>query len=201
MGHDYPVVASDEVYRGRLFALRRDEVQMPGGSTAVREVLVHPGAVIIAAVDAEERLVFVQQYRHPVRRHLWELPAGLLDVNGEPPHEAAARELAEEAGLVAARWDLLLDLASSPGISEETVRLFLARELSDVHESERYVPHDDEESEMQIRRIPIDAAVRMALNGELENSSTVAGVLAVARARSQRWQGLRPVDAPWAARP
>ncbi|HVX42672.1 MAG TPA: NUDIX hydrolase [Mycobacteriales bacterium] len=200
MAHDYPVTNSEEVYRGRLFGLRRDEVRMPGGSTAVREVLVHPGAVIIAAVDGEERLVLVHQYRHPVRRYLWELPAGLLDVNGEPPHLAAARELAEEAGLVAARWNLLLDLAPSPGISEETVRVFLARELSDVPEPERYVPDDDEESDMRIRRIPVEAAVRMALTGELENSATVAGVLAVARARSQRWLGLRPVDAPWAAR-
>lgn len=200
MPHEYQVAKSDEVYRGKLFALRRDEVVMPGGSTAVREVLVHPGAVIIAPVDEQGRIVLVRQYRHPVRRMLWELPAGLLDVDGEDPHAAAARELAEETHLVAREWAVLLDLASSPGISEETARVYLARGLSDVDEAERHVSGDDEESELTVRRVPIDAAVHMAFSGELENASTVAGVLAVARLRSRDWAGLRPADAPWPAR-
>lgn len=200
MPHEYQVAKSDEVYRGKLFALRRDEVVMPGGSTAVREVLVHPGAVIIAPVDEQGRIVLVRQYRHPVRRMLWELPAGLLDVDGEDPQAAAARELAEETHLVAREWAVLLDLASSPGISEETARVYLARGLSDVDEAERHVSGDDEESELTVRRVPIDAAVHMAFSGELENASTVAGVLAVARLRSRDWAGLRPADAPWPAR-
>lgn len=200
MPHEYQVAKSDEVYRGKLFALRRDEVVMPGGSTAVREVLVHPGAVIIAPVDEQGRIVLVRQYRHPVRRMLWELPAGLLDVDGEDPQAAAARELAEETHLAAREWAVLLDLASSPGISEETARVYLARGLSDVDEAERHVSGDDEESELTVRRVPIDAAVHMAFSGELENASTVAGVLAVARLRSRDWAGLRPADAPWPAR-
>ncbi|HEX3811504.1 MAG TPA: NUDIX hydrolase [Mycobacteriales bacterium] len=198
--HDYAVRSSVEVYRGKLFALRRDEVSMPGGTTAVREVLVHPGAVVIAAVDEADRIVLVRQYRHPIRRYLWEIPAGLLDVDGEPPVDGARRELAEEAGLLARDWHALLDLATSPGISSETIRVFLARGLSDVHEADRYVPRGDEEVEMTVERIDLDEAVRRALAGELENAATVAGVLAAARARDAGWQGLRPADAPWVGR-
>ena len=195
--HEYAVVASDEVYRGRMFGLRRDEVVMPGGATAVREVLVHPGAVVIAAVDDADRIVMVRQYRHPMRRFLWEIPAGLLDVDGEPPATAAQRELAEEAGLQAANWHTLVDLATSPGISSETVRVFLARGLSEVDEADRYTPHGDEEVDMTVERIELDEAVRQVLAGDLINAATVAGVLAAVRARDAGWQGLRPADAPW----
>jgi ADP-ribose pyrophosphatase len=195
--HDYAVATSEEVYRGKLFALRRDEVVMPGGKTAVREVLVHPGAVVIAAIDEVDRIVLVRQYRHPVRRFLWEIPAGLLDVAGEAPAAAAARELAEEAHLRASSWHTLVDLATSPGISTETVRVFLARGLSDVDEADRYVAHGDEEAEMTVTRIGLDEAVAKVLAGELENAATVAGVLAAARAREASWRGLRPADAPW----
>lgn len=198
--NDYAVAASDEVYRGKLFALRRDEVVMPGGNTAVREVLVHPGAVVIAAVDAAERIVLVRQYRHPVRRFLWEIPAGLLDVADEAPATAAARELAEEAHLRAGSWHTLVDLATSPGISTETVRVFLARDLSDVDEADRYVAHGDEEAEMTVTRIGLDEAVAKVFAGELENAATVAGVLAAARARDAGWTGLRPADATWTGR-
>jgi ADP-ribose pyrophosphatase len=200
VSHDYAVTSSREVYRGKLFALRRDEVAMPGGATAVREVLVHPGAVVIAAVDEADRIVLVRQFRHPVRRYLWEIPAGLLDVSGEPPADGARRELAEEAGLRAAQWHTLVDLATSPGISSETVRVFLARGLSDVDDADRYVAQGDEEVEMSVDRVGLDEAVRRVLAGELENAATVAGVLAAARARDAGWQGLRSADAPWPGR-
>ncbi len=201
MAHSFDVLRSDEVYRGKLFGLRRDEVAMPGGGTAVREVLMHPGAVVIAAVDDDDRVAVVRQYRHPLRRHLWEIPAGLLDVDGEPAWEAAGRELAEEAGTRAATWHTLVDLATSPGISEEVVRVFLARDLTAVPAAERYVAHGDEEAEMQVDWVPLDEVVARAMAGELENAATVAGVLAAARARDTGWTGLRPYDAPWPARP
>ncbi len=201
MAHAFDVVGSEVVYRGKLFGLRRDEVAMPGGGTAVREVLTHPGAVVIAAVDEHDRVAVVHQFRHPLRRELWEIPAGLLDVDGEPPWEAARRELAEEAGAQAATWHTLLDLATSPGISEEVVRVFLARDITTVPEADRYVAYGDEEAEMQVDWVPLDEAVDRAMAGELENAATVAGVLAAARARDVGWTGLRPPDAPWPARP
>jgi ADP-ribose pyrophosphatase len=201
MAHSFDVVRSDVVYRGKLFGLRRDEVAMPGGGTAVREVLMHPGAVVIAAVDEHDRIVVVRQYRHPLRRELWEIPAGLLDVDGEPPWEAARRELFEEAGTRAETWHTLVDLASSPGISEEVQRVYLARDLTTVPEAERYVAHGDEEAEMTIDWISLDDAVTRAMDGGLENAATVAGVLAADRARQAGWTGLRPADAPWRARP
>lgn len=201
MAHSFDVVRSEEVYRGRLFGLRRDEVAMPGGGAAVREVLTHPGAVVIAAVDEHDRVAVVRQYRHPLRRELWEIPAGLLDVDGEPPWEAARRELFEEARTRAATWHTLLDLASSPGISEEVQRVYLARDLTTVPEADRYVAHGDEEAEMTIDWIALDDAVTRAMAGDLENAATVAGVLAADRARQAGWTGLRPADAPWTARP
>ncbi|MGH8920797.1 MAG: NUDIX domain-containing protein, partial [Actinomycetes bacterium] len=104
--HNFPVRSSKEIYTGRVMALRSDEVEMPGGEVAVREILEHPGAVAIAALDADDRLMMIHQYRHPVARRLWELPAGLLDVAGEDPLDAAKRELAEEAGLEAEHWSV-----------------------------------------------------------------------------------------------
>jgi 8-oxo-dGTP pyrophosphatase MutT (NUDIX family) len=193
----YEVLNSAEVYRGRRFALRRDEVVMPGGEPAVREVLVHPGAVVIAAVDEVDRIVLVRQYRHPIGRFQWEIPAGLLDVDGEPALAAARRELAEETGLQATEWHTLTDLATSPGISSETVRVFLARGLSDVDDADRYVAHGDEEADMTVERIALDDAVKRVLAGELINAATVAGVLAAARACDDDWRGLRAADAPW----
>jgi ADP-ribose pyrophosphatase len=196
----YDVVSSEEVYRDRLFRLRRDLVRMPGGVVADRAVLTHPGAVVIAAVDADDRIVLVRQYRHPLRRFLSELPAGLLDVVGESALQGARRELAEEAGVVATQWHTLVDLAASPGISEEVLRVYLARGLSEVDPADRYVASGDEEAEMTLEWVALDEAVRRALAGELENAAAVAGVLAAARARDAGWSGLRPADAPWAAR-
>lgn len=193
----YEVLNTAEIYRGRICALRRDEVVMPGGATAIREVLVHPGAVVIAAIDEADRVVLVRQYRHPLRRYLTELPAGLLDVDGEPPLEAARRELAEEAGLVAADWHTLADLANSPGISSQTVRVFLARGLSDVDDADRYVADGDEEAELTVERLDLDEAVRRIFSGELINAEAIAGILAAARARDNGWCGLRAPDAPW----
>ena len=91
--HDFETVASETLYVGNIFALRADEVRMPGGNTAEREVVEHFGAVAVVAIDDDDNIVLVYQYRHPFGRRLWELPAGLLDVGGEPPHVTAAREL------------------------------------------------------------------------------------------------------------
>jgi 8-oxo-dGDP phosphatase len=196
----YEVVSTRSLYRGRVLGLRADEVRMPGGSTATREVVENLGAVAVVALDPSGRVALVRQYRHPVRRVLWELPAGLLDVAGEPAVRTAARELYEEAHLASDQWDLLVDLNPSPGFTDEAVRVFLARDVHDA-EGDKYAGEDDEESEMQVAMVPLDDAVARVLAGEITNSIAVAGILAAAHARNSDWTSVRPTDAPWPDRP
>jgi 8-oxo-dGTP pyrophosphatase MutT (NUDIX family) len=195
--HDFPVRSSKDIYVGKVMALRSDEVVMPGGRVAVREVVEHPGAVAIAALDPDDRLMMIHQYRHPVHRRLWELPAGLLDVQDEDPVEAAKRELAEEAGLAATDWSVLLDVVPSPGFSDESVRVYLARGLTDIGRPE---VGDDEEADMATRWVTLSVAVRMVLAGTIVNGVTVAAVLAANTVAGAGPAG-RPVDAPWQDRP
>jgi ADP-ribose pyrophosphatase len=192
------VVESRRVYTGRVLGLRVDSVRMSDGAVAEREVVDHPGSVVIVALDDAQQVVLVNQYRHPVGRRLDELPAGLLDVDGEPPLEAARRELAEEAGLAASDWQVLVDLHTSPGFTDESVRVFLARGLSPERPEGFEAEH--EELTLSVRRVPLAEAVRMALAGELMNAAAVAGVLAAAHAAADGWRGLRPPDAPWPSR-
>jgi ADP-ribose pyrophosphatase len=196
---DFAVESSRSVYKGRIMGLRVDEVRMPGGGTATRQVVEHPGAVAILALDAEDRVVLIRQYRHPVGQWLIELPAGLLDVPGEPPLTSAARELHEEAGLAAVRWDTLVDLRPSPGLSEEAIRVYLARDLTEVAETDRHVGIE-EETDLGLHRLPLEEAVAAIFAGRIENSATVAGLLAAAYARDRDWAPLRQADAPWPAR-
>lgn len=185
-----PVTASRPIYAGRVISLRVDSVRMDDGSVADREIVEHPGAVVIVALDEAGRVVLVNQYRHAVGRRLDELPAGLRDVAGEPALQTARRELAEEAGLAAARWDVLLDLHSSPGMSDEAVRVYLARELSERRPN-GFTPEHEEVS-LSVRRVPLAEAVRLAQAGELTNAAAVAGVLAAAVGQASGWAGLRP---------
>jgi ADP-ribose pyrophosphatase len=133
-----------------------------------------------------------------VGRRLDELPAGLLDVDGESALAAARRELAEEAHLVADEWDLLLDLHPSPGFSTEAVRVFLARDLS---ASEDDYTGEHEERTMTVSREPLPDAVRRVLSGSITNAVSAAGILAAVHGRATGWRDLRPADAPWSARP
>jgi ADP-ribose pyrophosphatase len=198
--HHYAVVKSDLVFRGRVIAVRRDMVAMPDGEVSQRDVVVHPGAVGVVALDEDRRVVMVRQYRHPVGGPLWELPAGILDIPGEPASHAAARELAEEVNLVAADWQVLADVVASPGMTDEAYRLFLARGLSEVPVSARHVGVH-EEAEMAVDRVDLDEAVARVLRGEITNAMAVIGILAAARARLEGFTSLRPVDTPWPARP
>ncbi|WP_425954146.1 NUDIX domain-containing protein [Xylanimonas sp. McL0601] len=191
-----PSSRRDGTFTGRIFDVVREDVDLGDAGTVLREYVDHPGAVAIVALDADGNVALVDQYRHPVRSVLWEIPAGLLDVEGEDAQRAAARELAEEADLRAERWDVLADFLTSPGGSNEALRVFLARELTPVPEAERHV-RTDEEAAMQVRWAPLDDVVAAVLDGSLHNPSTVVGALAAFAARAGGWSALRPADAPW----
>jgi 8-oxo-dGDP phosphatase len=191
-----PVVSSAELLRGRIFTVRTDKVRMPDNHVAERDVVVHPGAVAILALDDTDRVLMIRQYRHPVGRLLWEIPAGLRDVRGEAPLATAQRELVEEAGYRAADWRVLADYYSSPGYSTERLRVFLARDLAQVPEAERdFVPHD-EEAFLLPGWLPLDEGVRKVFAGELHNGVAALAILTGYAARAQGFDGLRPADAP-----
>lgn len=194
--HDHQVVSTETVYAGRIISVRRDEVSMPGETTSVRDVVEHPGAVGVVALDEQGRVLLVNQYRHPVRRRLAELPAGLLDVAGEPALETARRELAEEAGHAADSWHVLVDTLTSSGMTDEAIRVYLARGLREV---ERDV-QEHEELDLTISWMPLGEAADRVLAGEIENGMAAVGILAADRAARNGFTGLRPADAPWRSR-
>ena len=194
--HEFETQSSETLYTGKIFALRADEVVMPGGNVVRREVVEHYGAVAVVAMDDDANVVLVYQYRHPLGRRLWELPAGLLDVDGEPPHLTAARELVEEVGFTARDWSVLFDADSTPGFSDESVRVYLATGLTEVGRP----PASDEEADMTLRWFPLAEAVQMVFRGEIVNALAVAGILA-AHAVHTGAATTRPVDAPWIDRP
>ena len=173
----YEIKQTHERFHGAIFDLVTDEVAMPGGSTAARDYIRHVGAVSVVALDSDEGVMLVRQYRHAVREVLWELPAGLLDVPDEDPVVAAARELAEEAGLVAARWEPLVAVYTSPGFSNEIIRIFLAEELSPVGAEFAYT-REFEEAELTTHVVPLTEAVAMVDRGEITNGPSALGLLA-----------------------
>lgn len=188
----HSVQSSRLVFEGHIVSVRQDEVAMSDGSTGQRDVVTHPGAVGVIALDDQDRIVMIRQYRHPVRSYLWEVPAGLKDVADEPLVETARRELIEEAGIAAARWDRLLDLYASPGGSSEEVTIFLARDLTDADRPADFDP-SAEELDLEVGRVPLDEALAAVQGGRIRNCLAVAGILAAVVARAADWQGLRPV--------
>lgn len=195
--HDFAVSGSDTLHVGRVLALRLDQVVMPGGRAARREVVEHPGAVAVLPLHDDTSVVMVDQYRHAVRRRMRELPAGLLDAPDEDPVTTARRELMEEVGCTARDWSVLVDLVPSPGFSDEAVRVFLARGLTEVG---RPSGGRDEEADLSVVRVPLADAVRQVLAGEIVNASAVAGLLAVHAVLAGTAQP-RPLGASWPDRP
>jgi 8-oxo-dGDP phosphatase len=191
----WPVAASDTPFRGRLVTVRTDKVCMPDNHQAEREVVLHPGAVAVLALDDAGQVLMIRQYRHPVNRLLWEIPAGLRDVAGEPLLATAQRELLEEAGYRARDWRVLVDYYSSPGFTTERLRIFLARDLEFVPPAERDFVPEDEETQLVPAWLPLDEAVRKVLAGDLRNGAAAVGLLAGYAARSQGYDRLRPADA------
>jgi 8-oxo-dGDP phosphatase len=193
---EWPVTDSAVLVHGKIVTLRRDTVRMPNGVLADREVIEHPGAVGVVALDPEGRVLLIRQYRHPAAAQLWEIPAGLRDVAGEPLVETARRELLEEAGCRAGDWRVLVDFLSSPGISTERLRIFLARDLTVVPETEReYVP-EHEEAYLTVAWVPLDEAVHDALSGDLHNGVAILGILSAYAARGDGFATLRHAEEP-----
>ncbi|MGH8773783.1 MAG: NUDIX domain-containing protein [Jiangellaceae bacterium] len=206
MPHDrperWPVTDSQVVLEtSRVISVRRDKVRSPAdGAEFARDVVVHPGAVGVVALDDDERVLLVSQYRHPVRHRLLEIPAGLLDVPGEPYHAAATRELYEEGHVRAADWRVLVDIFTSPGMTTEATRVYLARDVTAVPDGERHAGVH-EEADMPVSWAPLRDLVDAVLTGQLHNPLLVSGVLAAWTARgSGGYDTLRPADAPWPAR-
>ncbi|MCP2046293.1 UNVERIFIED_ORG: ADP-ribose pyrophosphatase [Paenarthrobacter nicotinovorans] len=195
------LLSTNKVYEGRIWDVVSDSFQLSEGmDTLVRDYIDHPGAVAVLPMNVDGEILLLKQYRHPVGMDLWEIPAGLLDVEGEDFVVGAARELAEEADLVAATWNVLVDFFNSPGSSSEAVRIYLARGLRDVPEAERHV-RTDEEAEIEFHWVPLEEAVKAVLEGRLHNPSAVLGILAAAAAKADGFTSLRPANAPWPAHP
>ena len=192
----WPVASSAEVFRGALIGVRIDTVRMPGGQTADREIVEHPGAVAVLGLDESGRVLMIRQYRHPVGRLLWEIPAGLRDKPGEPLLAAAERELLEETGYRATDWRVLGDFFTSPGFSTERIRIFLARGLSRAPERELKYVRQDEEAQLLLAWVPLEKALAAFLAGDLHNGVAALGILSAAAARKAGFAALRLADAP-----
>ncbi|WP_051259478.1 NUDIX hydrolase [Schaalia suimastitidis] len=189
--------ARKDILRSHIFDIVEDVVPLPSGTTVKRSYMTHRGAVAILALrgqEGNEEVLLERQYRHPVGAYLWEIPAGLLDIDGEDPLIAAQRELAEEADLQAKRWDVLVDYFNSPGCSNESVRVFLARDLSPT--PQRY-QRLDEEAEIELCWVSLDEAVAAVMRGAIHNPSAVSGILAAAEARRSGFSTLRAAESPW----
>jgi ADP-ribose pyrophosphatase len=192
----HPLTSETLLHHGRVWDVARETIDY-AGKQITREVIRHPGAVAILALDDEGRVLLIRQYRHPIRTRAWEIPAGLLDVTGEPPLTGAQRELAEEADLAAATWHVLADFQNSPGGSDETIRVYLARDVSAVPAFARH----DEEADIEVRWVPLDEVVDAVLARRVQSPSLVVGALAAAASRARDWATLAPADEPWLRHP
>lgn len=196
----WPVTAHRVLGSGRVSDFVNDTVVTPDGTTMDRQYLLHPGAVGVIAWDDADRIAVVRQYRHPVGFQLVEPPAGLLDADGESWLAGAQRELAEEAGLRAGRWQVLVDLFTTPGANQESLRVYLARDLAPAEVPDGFAA-EHEEAHMEVCWAARTDLVDAVLAGRLQNPTMVSGVLALEVARlSGRLDDLRVADAGWPAR-
>lgn len=176
---DVDITRSETVYNGYVWDVREDTFRY-GGTSLVRHYLDHTGAVAVVALDDDDRVLLIQQYRHPIRMRDWEIPAGLRDVHGEDPQDTAVRELAEEADLVADAWEDLGSFAVSPGGSDEFIRIFLATGVRPARET---FEREAEEADIRAEWVPLVDAVRAIEDGRLHNAAMTIGILLAARRR------------------
>lgn len=192
-----PVESSAVAFAGKVWDVRRDTFDF-NGEPIVREYVDHTGAVAILAIDENDRVLLIKQYRHPVRAREWEIPAGLLDISGEHPLVAAQRELAEEADLVASDWNVLSEFYTSPGGSTEAIRIYLARGLSATAEA---FAREAEEADMEWRWVPLDDCVDAVLARRVQNPSLVLAVMTAHASRARGWSTLGAAEEPWPRHP
>jgi ADP-ribose pyrophosphatase len=191
------IIRSDIVFDGRVWDVRRDTFLLDGNKIT-RDYVDHTGAVAVLALDERERVLLIKQYRHPIRMRDWELPAGLLDIHGESPLVAAQRELAEEADLVAETWDLLAEFMTSPGGSNEVLRIYLARGVS---AADTVFERAEEEAGIEVRWVPLDEVVDGVLSRDLQNSILAIAALSASAGRARGWSTLGDPNAPWPRHP
>lgn len=172
----WPVVSTRQIHRDRWVVGVREDVVRDGDATFKRLVVEHPGAAIVLAIDDDERVCLLRQYRHAVGQRLIELPAGVCDVEGEEPLETAKRELREEAELEAEHWQLLLSVYSTPGICQERQHIFLATGLTAASRGGFELRH--EEASLELFWAPFDDLLQAVLDGAVKDAPMVAGVLA-----------------------
>ena len=189
------------VYQGRIWNIVSDTFSLtPDSEPLTRDYIDHPGAVAVVVLNENHQVLLLRQYRHPVQMNLWEIPAGLLDVEGEDHLAGAARELAEEADLEAAQWDVLADFFNSPGSSSEAIRIYLARGITEVPEELRHV-RTEEEAEIEFAWVDLEEAAAAVVGGRIHNPSAVVGILAAAHAARTGFTDVRPGTAPWPEHP
>ncbi len=191
------IVAAETVFTGKVWNVRRETFRY-NGDDIVREFVDHTGAVAVLALDEDDRALLIKQYRHPVRTREWEIPAGLLDLHGEPPLAAAKRELAEEADLEADDWSVLAEFYTSPGGSDEAIRIYLART---VRPTAHVFDRTEEEADIEKRWVPLDAVVDAVLERRIQNPSLIVAALAARTARETGWAHLGAADSAWPRHP
>jgi len=191
------LVSTETVFTGHVWNVEREEFELDG-TTITREFVNHTGAVAVLAMDERDRVLLIKQYRHPVRLRDWELPAGLLDVANESPLVAAQREFAEETDLQAESWHVLSEMLTTPGGSNEAIRIYLARGVSDTGDT---FERDAEEAGIELRWVPLEDAVDAVLDRRIQNSILCVGLLAAQLGRDRGWNTLGDADLPWPRHP
>ena len=173
MAHTETTLNSQTIFSGRIIEVKKDDIQLENGKKSIREVVVHHGGVCVAAIDQEDRLLLVRQFRYPYGKELLELPAGKLE-KGEDPFEAVKREQMEETGTTGENYISLGNLYPSPGYCGEIIRIWACRV------AQKGEIHLDEDEFLEVERIPLDKAVEMVLNNEIPDSKTQVGILKTA---------------------
>ncbi|MEO0049500.1 MAG: hypothetical protein RL556_832 [Actinomycetota bacterium] len=173
---EFSVTESELVFKGKIWNVVRERFDFKGTELA-REFVQHTGAVAILAMDDEGRILLLRQYRHPVREYLWELPAGLLDIEGESRQDAAKRELLEESGYQANSWNELTEFYCTPGGNDELITIFLAKDLVHIGFAEEL---EGEEADLLVEWVPFSEALQSVLKSEMRNPSAVVGIMALA---------------------